>query len=109
MSNTIALSGNDGFGRRGSRYSGRALARLDAQTDVGLADIESKAELQAARVMAVSYVGKRAMHEVAMISQLEQQLIALVPMATARLVAIGDMVALSAADVVADTVRRVHR
>ena len=59
--------------------------------------------------MAVGYVGKRAMHEVAMISQLEQQLSALVPMATARLQAIGDMVALEAADVVADTVRRVIR
>ncbi len=30
--------------RRESRYSGRALARIDSQTEVGLAEIESKAE-----------------------------------------------------------------
>lgn len=108
MSNLVPSS-RGSVGRREPRYAGRAQARLDAQTEIGLAEIESKTEMQAARVMAVSYVGKRAMHEVTMISQLEQQLIALIPMATARLVAIGDMVALSAADVVADTVRRVHR
>jgi hypothetical protein len=85
------------------------LARIDARTEIGLGEIESKAELQVARVMAVGYVGKRAMHEVAMVSQLEQQLATLVPMATSRLQAIGDMVALEAADVVADTVRRVRR
>ena len=108
MSNLVPVP-TGGLSSRGSRYAGRALARLDAQTDIGLADIESKAEIQAARVMAVSYVGKRAMHEVAMISQLEQQLATLVPLATTRLQAIGDMVALSAAELVADTIRRVNR
>jgi len=95
--------------RRESRYTGRALARIDSQTEIGLAQIESKAELQAGKVMAVSYVGRRAMHEVAVISQLEQQLSTLVPMATSRLQAIGDMVALAAADVVANTVWQVGK
>lgn len=108
MSSIVPASGL-AVASRESRYTGRALARIDAKTEVGLAEIESKAELQVARVMAVSYVGKRAIHEVAMISQLEQQLSTLVPMATSRLQAIGDMVALEAADVVADTVRRVSR
>jgi hypothetical protein len=108
MSNIVSAS-NSTIARRESRYTGRALARLDGQTEVAIAEIESKAEIQATRVMAVSYVGKRAMHEVAMVSQLEQQLATLVPMATSRLQAIGDMVALGAADVVADTVRRVSR
>ncbi len=108
MSNIVSAS-NPTIARRESRYTGRALARLDSQTEIGIAEIESKAEIQATRVMAVGYVGKRAMHEVAMVSQLEQQLATLVPMATGRLQAIGDMVALSAADVVADTVRRVSR
>lgn len=106
--NEIVASGGRGAVRMRSRFAGRALAQVDSRTEIGLAQIESQAELQAGRVMAVSYVGKRAMHEVAMISQLEQQLAALVPMATARLQAIGDMVALEAADVVADTVRRVR-
>jgi hypothetical protein len=108
MSNIVPVP-TGGLSSRGSRYRGRALARLDAQTDFALAEIESKAEIQAARVLAVSYVGKRAMHEVAMISQLEQQLATLVPVATTRLQAIGDMVALSAAELVADTIRRVNR
>lgn len=108
MSNLVSSPGS-AVSTRQSRYTGRALARLDGQTEVAIAEIESKAEIQATRVMAVSYVGKRAMHEVAMVSQLEQQLATLVPMATGRLQAIGDMVALSAADVVADTVRRVSR
>jgi hypothetical protein len=107
MANIVARSAGSVTSRT-SWYTGRALAQIDNRTEIGLAEIEAKAELQAARVVAVGYVGKRAMHEVAMISRLEQQLAALVPMATARLQAIGDMVALEATDVVADTVRRVR-
>ncbi|HVB01970.1 MAG TPA: hypothetical protein VNE42_12020 [Acidimicrobiales bacterium] len=103
------IPSNTSMAGRESRYTGKALARINSQTEIGLAEIEAKAELQVARMMAVGYVGRRAMHEVAMISQLEQQLSVLVPMATARLQAIGDMVALAAADVVADTVHQVSR
>jgi hypothetical protein len=106
MNNLVPAAGSS-LARRESRQASRALARIDTKTEVGLAEIESQAELQVARVMAVGYVGKRAMHEVAMISQVEQQLATLVPMATSRLQAIGDMVAIEAADIVADTVRRV--
>ena len=105
---SIVPSGSSALANRQSRYTGRALARIDSRTEVGLAQIESQAELQVGRVMAVTYVGKRAMQEVAMLSQLEGQLAALVPLATSRLQAIGDMVALEAAEVVADTVRRVR-
>jgi hypothetical protein len=98
-----------GIAPRASRYTGRALARIDSQTELGLAQIEAQAELQVGKVQAVGYVCKRAMHEVAMVSQLEQQLATLVPMATARLQAMGDMAALDMADVVGDTVRRVSR
>lgn len=107
MSNLVLASG--GGQNRRSRYGGRALARLDDDTEYGLAVVESKTEIQAAKAMAVSYVGKRAMHEVAMVSQLEQQLASVVPMATSRLQAIGDIVALSAAEVVAETLHRVNR
>ncbi len=93
---------------RQSRRVGRELDRLDAQGQVQVAVIDHQAELQAARVQAIGYVGKRAMHEVALVSQLEQQLSALVPMATGRLQALGDMTALGMADVVSDTVRRVR-
>jgi hypothetical protein len=107
MSSIVPATSTSATSRQ-ARYAGRALARLDSHTEIEMAKIESVAELQVCRVMAVTYVGKRAMHEVAMLSQLEQQLATLVPMATSRLQAIGDLVALEAADVVADTVRRVR-
>jgi hypothetical protein len=96
-----------GLARWESRATSRELSRLDAQGRVGMARINQAADLQAERVAAVGYVGKRAMHEVAMLSQLEQQLSALVPMATARLQGLGDLSALAMADVVSETVRRV--
>jgi hypothetical protein len=49
------------------------------------------------------------MQEIALVSQLEVQLTNLVPSAAPRLIAIGDMVALGAADVVSETVRRVSK
>lgn len=107
-SNLVPASESIVRGRR-SRYTDRALSLLDARTDIGIAQIESQAELQVARAMAVNFVGKRAMHEVAMISQLEQQLSEIVPTSAPRLRAIGDMIALQMADVVADTLRRVQR
>jgi len=108
MSNLVP-AGSASVSRRSDRLSGRVLAQIEAETDIGLARIESAAELQVARVMAVGCVGKQAMHEVALISQLEQQLATLVPMATGRLQAIGDMMALDAAEIVSDTVRQVRR
>ena len=108
MSNLIPTR-NSTVTRRPSVITGRALARLDNQTELGIAEIEAKAELQVTRVMAVGYVGKKAMQEVALISQLEQQLSTLVPLATSRLQAIGDITALSAAEIVSDTVRKVNR
>jgi hypothetical protein len=105
MSEMIPFGG--GLARRESRTVSRELSRLDAQGRVGMARINQAADLQAERVAAVGYVGKRAMHEVAMLSQLEQQLSALVPMATARLQGMGDMSALAMAEVVGETVRKV--
>ena len=104
----VPISANS-VSRYSSRFASRAVARIEAQTEIELSEIEAQTELQAARVTAVAYVGERAMHEVAMISQLEQQLASLVPMATSRLQAIGDVVALAAAEVVVDTVRKVSR
>lgn len=108
MSNLVPSQQTPSLSIRGRGMS-RTLSRIDADTEVSLAIVESKAEVQAAKTMAVSYVGKRAMHEVAMVSQLEQQLASVVPMATSRLQAIGDMVALAAAEVVAETLYRVNR
>jgi hypothetical protein len=96
-----------GIARRESRRVSRELARLDGVGQLELARINQQADLQAERVSAVSYVGKRAMHEVAMVSQLDCQLSALVPAAIPRLQGIGDLTALAMADVVSQTVRKV--
>src|SRR5262249_60667524 len=79
MSEMIPYSGR--LAKRESRAVRAELARLDARGQVELARINQQADLQAERVAAVGYVGKRAMHEVAMLSQLEVQLSAVVPAA----------------------------
>lgn len=102
MSEMVPFGG--GLAKREVR---RELSRMDGRGRVELARINQQADLQAERLAAVGYVGKRAMHEVAMLSQLEVQLSALVPAATPRLQGIGDLTALAMADVVSETVRRV--
>jgi hypothetical protein len=87
----------------------RAVARIEAIGTVRLARLEVEAEVQAAAVDAVSYVGRRAMHDVALLSQVEQQLAQAVPLATSRLEAIGNMAALAMSNVVAETACRLRR
>lgn len=105
MSEIVPFSG--GLAKRESRQVSRELSRLDARGQVELARINQQADLQAERVAGTAYVGKRAMHEIAMLSQLEVQLSALVPGAMPRLQGIGDLTALAVADLVSETVRRV--
>lgn len=94
--------------RSQSRQVSRALSGLELHTRMASARIEAAAEVQALKADAVTYVGKRAMQDVAMISQLEHQLASLVPLAAGRLQAIADMTSLSIAEVVADTLRQVR-
>jgi hypothetical protein len=93
---------------RGGRAASRFEQRTYVQTRMALAQIEQAADLQAARVEAVAYVGKQGMQAVAFVSQVEQQLAQLVPLATGRLQALADITALSVAEVVGDTVRKVR-
>jgi hypothetical protein len=93
---------------RQARQIGRELSRLDGRGRLEMARIDQQADLQSERVSAIAYVGKRAMHEVAMLSQLEVQLGAIVPSATPRLQGIGDITALAMADVVSETIRKVR-
>ena len=94
--------------RRPARSTVRALVRIEDETTAKLARIEQAAHIQASRVEALGYVGQRAMNVVALTSEMEKQLATIVPMATGRLQAVADMVALSAADIVSDTVRRLR-
>lgn len=93
---------------REERQVSRELARLGGRGRLEIARIDQEADLQAERLSALAYVGKRALHEVTMLSQLEVQLSALVPSAIPRLQGIGDITALAMADVVSETVRKVN-
>lgn len=105
MTNLMPFHEPGGLGRRDRRLE-QTFYSLDARRRYQLASVEAAADIQAMKVDAVAYVGKRAMHNVAMLSQLEGQLATLVPLATGRLQAIGDMTALAITEVVSDTLRR---
>lgn len=85
------------------RRLNRSLTALHDQRVVGLARLEAVAELQACKVAAMAYVGERAMHRVAALSQLEGQLAQIVPLATSRLEALTNMTALALAEIVTET------
>ncbi|PZS28280.1 MAG: hypothetical protein DLM58_17270 [Pseudonocardiales bacterium] len=91
------------------RRTSRQLDQIDARTTVGIAQIESVAELQAVKVDAVAHVGRRAMQDVALLSQVEMQLATATPHASGRLATIADLTAVAMSDVVLETARRIGR
>ena len=91
------------------RGIGRELTTIDAQAEVAISRVESTSDVEAAKVDAVGSVGKRAMWVVADVSQAEQQLGQLVPIAVSRLQAIGDVTAMTAAEIVADLSGKLRR
>lgn len=92
-----------------ARRISRGLSRLAVETGLAVAGIEARAEIDGAVIDGIAFVGQRAMQDVALLTQLEQQLATAVPLAASRLQAIGDMTALGMADVVAGTARRLGR
>ena len=110
MSNLIPVSGGGNmFDRREDRALARQIGGLERSKSVGMARIEVQAEMEAAKVHAIGYVGQQAMQAVTMVSQLEGQLGQACPMAVTRLQGIADMTALSVAQVVADSARKIGR
>lgn len=89
-----------------SRTTSRQLATLDRAREVGLARIETQAQLEAAKAHAVGYVGQQAMQAVAMVSHAELQLGQMHPLAVSRLQAIADITSMAIADVVMNARRR---
>jgi hypothetical protein len=82
---------------------------MRGQTALEVARIEAVAETQSAKVDAVAEVTTRAMTNIALVSQLEQQLVQMVPLSCSRLQALGDIGALATAEVLTDTTRRLKR
>ena len=108
-SSLLPASGGGMFDRREDRALARQIGGMHRSKSIGLARIEAEAELAAATAHAVGYVGQQAMQAVAMVSQLEAQLGQACPMAVTRLQGIADMTALSVAQVVADSARKIGR
>ena len=98
-----------GLATRESRAVSRQLAQMGTRAQVALGRIEIEADLQAARVHSVAYIGKQAMQATAIVSELEGQLGQMVPRAKGRLQGIADITTLGLAEIVADTVRKVSR
>lgn len=97
------------FSRRSEdRTTDRSLVRMEASTTVDVAETRRVATVQAAKVDAVTFVGEVGMGRVAFLSDREQHLSRLCPMATSRLEAIANLTALGIAEVVSDTVREVR-
>lgn len=91
-----------------SPYSrtGREISRVVANTEVAVVHTAAIAQVESAKLDALTALTGQAMQGVAMVSQLEQSLVAAVPHASGRLQAIADMHALSSAEVVAGAPRR---
>jgi hypothetical protein len=110
MADLIPTTGPAGYpARRADRALAHQLDGLERNKALGLARIEQRAQIEAAKAHAVGYVGQQGMQAVAMLSQMEGQLGQACPMAVTRLQGIADMTALSIAQVVADSARRMNQ
>lgn len=87
----------------------RALTRLSNETTLSTSLVQSKAEIEAAKVDGVAAVAGKAMQDVALLSQMEQSLAQSVPHASGRLAMVADLAAVSMAGIVADAARRIGR
>ena len=96
------------YGTAQTLRQGRQLARITDSTVVEVARATAVADVDSAKLDALQQVAGRAMQGVALVSQLEQQLAQVVPIATSRLQAIGDIHALATAEIVSSTPRRLQ-
>jgi hypothetical protein len=91
-----------------SPYSrtGRELSRIVGGAELAVVRVAGRAAVESAKIEALQGIASQAMHGVALVSQLEQQLGQMVPIASSRLQALGDMHALASAEIVSSAPRR---
>lgn len=108
MSNIVPLRGMPA--RRGiTRQVGRALDHLSGQTEIDLARVDARAEVQAAQVDAMTAVTQRGLQGAAYITNVEMVLAEATPAAMTRLKVIGDIGSMSLANIVMDTASNLRR
>lgn len=98
-----------GITRSYTRQVGRGLARIDGNTSLDVARVQSREDIQNAQVEAMASVTQRGLQGVTFISQVEQQLAQTVPLAASRLQAVADIGALGISQVVMDTANKLRR
>ena len=103
------ISQQDLMPTRHTRAVRQQLARMETLTELQIRGVENASDVQASILGALGHVAKRAMFVVGAVSQTEQQVAQLVPLATSRLQAIGEMTALVAAELVGDAADRLRR
>ncbi|GAC54474.1 hypothetical protein HGA01_18090 [Gordonia amicalis] len=96
-------------GRALSRQVARDLAAINHSTEVSTARVAAAGEVQQARIDAVARAGAYAMQQVALVSQMQQQLALAAPAASGDLDFIKTMTAVGIGQIVADTGRAVNR
>lgn len=101
MSLVERVSSNPSSGR-----SGRGLTRVAQATELAVVQKNAVADIECATLDGIQQVTGRAMQGVALVTQLEQHLAAVVPEAECRLRAIGDIHAIASAEIVARAPRR---
>lgn len=104
MRNSVELYSS----RSTAKHFRRALDELQVQVGLEAARLDAAAEVQSSRAHAIGRVARAGMHEVAIVSKVEICLATMVPLASGRLAAIGDIAALLIADVVNDAQRQVR-
>jgi hypothetical protein len=85
MPDLIPYDAGFGMRRSESRQLSRRRTILAASVSLETARIEAAADIQAVRAEAMTYVGKRAMQNVAMMTKLEEHLALMVPLTSGRL------------------------
>ncbi|MGV9671368.1 hypothetical protein ACWDPV_12355 [Gordonia sp. NPDC003504] len=96
-------------GGRLSRQTGRDLATINYSTEISTARVAAAGEVQQARIDAVARAGAYAMQQVALVSQMQQQLALAAPAASGDLDFIKTMTVVGIGQIVADTSRAVNR
>jgi hypothetical protein len=92
-----------------ARLAGNELARIEAASALAVANVVAATEVQGAKIDAVAHLGRRAMEDVAVLSQIETQLATAVPHASGRLAAIADLTAVALSELVIDGARQIGR
>jgi hypothetical protein len=108
MSNMAPYVRSPGGGQL-SRQTARDLATIDQATEIATARAAAAGDVQQARIDAVARAGAYAMQQVALVSQMQQQLALAAPAASGDLDFIKTMTVLGIGQVVADTSRTVNR